>query len=62
MTKLLAASTFERRWPPWLQEEVEKVFTEGLTVKEVRDHLFNEKNVFVKLHTLNRKAERFSRR
>jgi len=56
LEKLLGASTFERRWPVWLQEEVEKLFEAGFTVKEVRDHLFSEKNVFVKLHTLNRKS------
>jgi hypothetical protein len=59
LEKLASAKTFQRHWPEWLQVEVTRLLGSGAEPGEIRDRILNEKGVFVRLATLNRKASRF---
>jgi hypothetical protein len=59
LEKLASAKTFPRHWPRWLQEKVTKLLSSGQDVKEVRNKILDEDNVFVRLRTLQKKKSRY---
>ncbi len=45
LARLASAKTYQRRWPNWLQEEVQSMLRSGFTVSQVRDKLLFEDGV-----------------
>ncbi len=55
LQKLATASTFQYRWPAWLESKVCGLLREGLDVGTIRDRLLIEDNTYVKLKTIKSK-------
>lgn len=57
LERLANARTFQRRWPQWLDEKVEMLIRDGRRAREVVERILEEDNVFIKMHTVTRKAD-----
>ncbi len=52
LQKLLSARTFQRHWPPWLHDKVNRLIREGLNNPAICHRIFDEDNVYIKTKTV----------
>jgi len=57
LEKLVAAQTFQRHWPLWLETEVSRLVESGMDSREIVEKILHDHNVFVKMQTVVRKAD-----
>ena len=57
LERLAKAKTFQRHWPGWLDEKVGGMIRAGRGVREICETVLDEDNVFIKMHTVKRKAK-----
>jgi len=57
LEKIVGASVYPVHWPRWLSEETDSLIRLGLSKTEICERILNENNVYVKMHSLNRKIE-----
>ena len=57
LEKLASAKTFPRRWPAWLEAKVGSLNRDGLPPRQIVERVLEEDGVFVKMHTVARKAD-----
>jgi len=55
LEKLVAARTFQRKWPAWLESRVQQMLGEGLSPSVISRRIFNEDCVYIKMATVIRK-------
>ena len=58
LEKIANARTFQRRWPKWLDEKVNRLLEEGLDSRTIRNRVLWENDTYVKLRSIQSRMKK----